>query len=184
MTNPKPRRSVEEQGGFGAPPFFVQIGDQNRWIVPIEFWPGSHYIAPPYLNVDAVAPRGAGLDLVQQFGELRRCGRCLVVHAQPMAQHVGLPGAAQALQRGNLRRQAHSQGVVAGQFLQQLRRLRRMRCGPRKGGAKRWKGGLQHGQQLDANAVAGKALVGVGWVFHPGLPLLAQPVAHIGRRHP
>ena len=53
--------------------------------------------ALPHFDVDAVAPGGAGLDLLLQFKQLRLAG----THAQalePMAQHIGLACWAQALQ--------------------------------------------------------------------------------------
>ena len=55
-----------------------------------------------------VPARGAGGDLGQQLIELRRSGCGLVCLAQPVAQEVGLPRAAQGLQRGNARRQAYA----------------------------------------------------------------------------
>ena len=50
-----------------------------------------------HLDADAVAAGAAGVDLVQQFTQLRSAGGTVVDAAQPVAQQVGLAVARKAL---------------------------------------------------------------------------------------
>lgn len=112
---------------WGAAGYRADVG-QNLGIVPTAATHANNNKSPPHLDVDTVPARGAGGDLGQQLIELRRSRRGLVCLAQPVAQHVGLPRAAQGLQRGNARRQAHRlQVLLRGRHLQQqFARLRSM----------------------------------------------------------
>ena len=69
----------------------------NR-IGPGQYLTLSQRIAPPHLQSQLVAPRGAGGNLRQQLTHLHGAGRGLVVHLQPMPKHQRLPGWTELLQ--------------------------------------------------------------------------------------
>ena len=52
-------------------------------------------------DVDLVAARAAGLQLIEQFGKLRRAGNHRVTIFQPVAQNIGLARPAERAQRRN-----------------------------------------------------------------------------------
>ena len=58
----------------------------------------SQRIAPPHLQSQLVAPRGAGRNLRQQLTHLRGAWSSLMVNFQPMSKHQGLPGRTELLQ--------------------------------------------------------------------------------------
>ena len=81
--------------------------DQNSGIVPTEFGAIPYGKPVAEFDVNAVPPRLANAYLAQQFSQLRRRGRDLVVHQEPMAQHIGLALCAELLQRLDVRWHPH-----------------------------------------------------------------------------
>ena len=83
------------------------------------------------LDVQAMAARGAGFELVQQFVELRCTGCAAVGLQQPMAQEIRLAGARKAAQCIDDGRCADGCQVLLRQLDEQAMRLR---CVPRAAG--------------------------------------------------
>ena len=151
-------------------------------IVPIERVPHPVDKTGADLDVHTMATGAAGIDLAQQFFELRRAWRAPMRAQQPMAQHVALARARELLKRRDARRCAHTRKILLGQLDQQCLRLGRMRGAAGEGATKLGKDLLQRRQQRAADAVAGIARVTVARVFDPAHALATQPATDFAAR--
>ncbi len=97
--------------------------------------PCSIHLALADFELDAMAARAAGADLLLQLGQLHAAGLGHAMLLQPMPQHIALPRGAKLLQGLDTGRQTHGLQIGRSHFLQQALRLRAVRSRTRKSAA-------------------------------------------------